>query len=104
MSSLYAAVSGEDCLAKALLRCLDTLKAFSDDTVATAAQIRPPAFRSEWLQKMDTLASSVDERVFKLLRNLVKSEEESRSGASVGGGSSKYKELYRVGLRVKITP
>jgi hypothetical protein len=77
MSSLYAALSGEDCLAKALLRCLDTLKAFSDDTVATAAQMQPPAGRSEWFQKMDTLASSVDERVFKLLRNLAKLAEES---------------------------
>jgi hypothetical protein len=104
MSSLYAAVSGEDCLAKALLRCLDTLKAFSDDTVATAAQMQPPAGRSEWFQKMDTLASSVDERVFKLLRNLVKLEEESSGGSSAsGGGSSKYKELYRVGLRAKMT-
>jgi hypothetical protein len=31
-------------------------------------------------KKMDTLASSVDERVFKLLRNLVKLEEESSGG------------------------
>jgi hypothetical protein len=103
MSSLYAALSGEDCLVKALLRCLDTLKAFSDDTVATAAQMQPPAGRSEWFQKMDILASSVDERVFKLLRNLAKLAEESSwcGGSSAGGGSNKYKELYRVGLHIR---
>jgi hypothetical protein len=104
LASLYAAVSGSDCLAKALLRCLDTLGAFSDETVATAARMQPLAGRSEWFQKMDTLALSVDERVFKLLRNLVKLEEESNSGSCPDGSNKcKYKELYRVGLRAKMT-
>jgi hypothetical protein len=42
----------------------------------------PPLGRSEWFQKNGYLASSVDERVFKLLRNLVKLEGSS-SGSPV---------------------
>jgi hypothetical protein len=52
---------------------------------------------------MDTLASSVDERVFKLLRNLVKLVRWRAVAPLASGNNSKYKELYRVGLRAKMT-
>lgn len=86
IASLYAAVSGEECLAKALTRCLDTVEAFSADAIAAAGS------SSQWLEQMETLAGSVDDRIFKLLRNLAKVED-----------SQKWKDLYRVGLSAKMT-
>lgn len=84
IASLYAAVSGEECLVKALMRCLDTVEAFSPEAIDEAR------YSSEWLEKMETLASSVDDRVFKLLRNLVKID------------SGRWKDLYREGLSAKM--
>lgn len=102
VSSLYAAVAGEECLAKALLRCLDTIDAFSERIIATVAQMQPVATRTEWFQRMSTLAESVEERVFKLLRNLVKLEEEEKNAATAIYSSSKYKDIYRLGLGIKM--
>ena len=84
LASLYAAVSGVECLTKALSRCLDTHDAFSQESIDAA---RP---NSEWVDKMNTLAASVDDRVFKLLRDLVKLEPD------------RYKELYREALTAKM--
>ncbi len=84
IASLYAAVSGEECLVKALTRCLDTVEAFSSDTIQELTN------SVEWLDKMETLASSVDDRVFKLLRSLVKLD------------SDRWKDLYREGLSAKM--
>ena len=44
---------------------------------------------------METLASSVEDRVFKLLRNLVKLEPSEHS-------DPRYKEIYRIGLTAKM--
>ena len=91
LSSLYASVSGEECTTKALLRCLDTVEAMSGEAIESA--ISNPAGSSEWFTKMDTLGSSIEERVFKHLRTLVKLENE---------GKSLFKDLYRVGLQAKM--
>jgi hypothetical protein len=89
LASLYAAVSGEECLTKALARCLDTYDAFSQDAIDAAAA----STSKDWMDKMETLASSIEDRVFKLLRSLVKLEP---------GHPDRYKELYRVGLIAKM--
>jgi hypothetical protein len=91
LASLYAAVSGEECLTKALSRCLDTYDAFSREAI-DAALASPKS--NDWFDKMETLASSMEERVFKLLRSLVKLESENNAGT--------YKNLYRVGLTAKM--
>jgi len=94
IASLYSSVSGQECLEKALLRCLDAAESFNAESILMASKdLRK---RGEWFQKMDTLASSVEERVFKLLKSLVKLEEE-------GSGGTKYKDLYRAGLTAKIS-
>ena len=96
IASLYSTVSGQECLEKALIRCLDTVECFGSETIFAASN--DLAKRAEWFQKMDTLASSVEDRVFKLLRLLVKLEEESVGGAT----ATRFKELYRTGLTAKI--
>jgi hypothetical protein len=84
IASLYAAVSGEECLEKALSRCLDTVDAFSEEAMDTAGN------STQWWVQMETLALSVDDRVFKLLRSLAKLESE------------RWKDLYREGLSAKM--
>jgi hypothetical protein len=88
LASLYAAVSGEECLTKALSRCLDTCKAFSQETIELATMNNNRA--SGWLSNMETLADNVEDRVFKLLRSLVKLE------------GDRYKDAYREGLSAKM--
>lgn len=90
LCQLYSSVSGENGLLQALSRCLDTAVVFSTKSFATQqAKLSPPEM-SLWLDQMQTLADSVEERVFKILRSLVKSDE-----------TGKYKEWYRVGLSCK---
>jgi len=95
VASLYSSVSGQECLEKALVRCLDCGTAFSAESIFTASN--DLATRQEWFQKMDTLASSVEDRLFKLLKSLVKLEEEG------GSGATKFKDLYRTGLTAKLS-
>ena len=85
LANLYAVVSGEECLSKALARCLET-----DDAFAFHTSPSP-----QWLEKMQTLAVSVEERVLKVLVSLVKLEREYNSG-------EKYKGAYRVALMLKM--
>ena len=82
LASLYAAIPGEEGLIKALGCCLDSCDAFSMDTSAKATV--------DCYDKMATIAASVDDRVFKLLRSLVKID------------ASLYKDLYREGLTAKM--
>jgi len=84
-ASLYSAVSGEECLSKALLCCLDTRAAFSVEVGASAKE------------QMKILEESVEERVTKLLLSLVKMEKEKSKP------SDKYKEMYRKVLGYKMT-
>lgn len=88
LASLYAAVAGEECLMKALSRCLDTYRVFAPESVDVA--LKNDKQPKEWLDNMKTLAESVEERVFKLLRSLNKLE------------SQKYKDAYRDGLTAKM--
>jgi hypothetical protein len=93
LSNLYAAVSGKECLSKALARCLDTVECFSQTSV-DAARERGEA--TDWFPKMTTVASSVEDRIFKLLVSLVKEEKD---GAAA---STRYKDLYRAALTAKM--
>jgi len=83
-ASLYSAVSGEECLSKALLCCLDTRSAFSVEVLPSARE------------QMKILEESVEERVTKLLLSLVKMEKEKSKP------SDKYKEMYRKVLGYKM--
>lgn len=97
LASLYASVSGEECLLKALLCCLDTAVTFAPDAIVIAS--KDFGRRQEWFQKMNTLASSVDEQTFKFLKNLVKLEDH---GLTLKAAKT-YKDLYRAGLSAKIS-
>ncbi len=90
LCQLYSSVSGEEGLLQALSRCLDTAVAFSIQSYAAQHTKASPQELSLWLNQMVTLADSVEERVFKILRTLIKSDE-----------TGKYKEWYRVGLSCK---
>jgi hypothetical protein len=108
LSKLYSIVSGLDSTREALRVCLASEDAFSRAAIQSAAAL-PSS--DEWYRQMDTLASSMEEAVFKLLRTLVKLEEEESRSASSSGGSpsalvpnsySRYKDLYRTGLQAKM--
>lgn len=102
LASLYAAVSGEECLTKALFRCLDTMDAFSQKAIDAACQNRSTEAKREWVEKMQTLASSVEQRVFKLLRSLVKDEFDGSANESKETSNGKFKEIYRAALTTKM--
>ena len=90
-SSLYSAVSGEECLSKALSCCLDTYMAFSVKVVPAATD-----------EQMKILEENVESRVSKLLLNLVKIEKENSS--KLKGKQKpldKYKTMYRKVLEYK---
>jgi hypothetical protein len=108
LSNLYSIVSGLDSTRKALQVCLDSEDAFSRAAIESASAL---ASRDDWFRQMETLASSAEETVFKLLRTLVRlEEEENRSGTNNGAtpnrtpaqSSSTYKDLYRTGLQAKM--
>jgi hypothetical protein len=89
-SSLYSAVSGEECLSKALLCCLDTRTAF----------LLPMA--PDVTKQMRILSDNVEARVSKLLLSLVKIEKEYNSNLKAGQKAlSKYKDMYRAVLAHK---
>jgi hypothetical protein len=114
LSNLYSVVSGLDSTHQALKVCLDAESAFS--TASIEAALASPS-RDEWFRQMDTLATTLEDSVFKLLKLLVKLDEhESRknllsSASSPGTGAApspspptpNYKDLYRAGLRAKMT-
>eukprot|EP00977_Amphora_coffeiformis_P019178 scaffold6986_cov190-Amphora_coffeaeformis.AAC.6 len=92
LSNLYASVQGEGGISKALLCCFDTAPTFSPDTLQSHRGIDG----RKWMEQMATLASEVEDRVFKLLRSLTKLEEEG------GDVTPKYKLIYRAGLTAKM--
>lgn len=95
LSSLYAALSSEfECTEKAVACCLDALATF-DSTVVQGWAVKESKARSEWFSKMSDLATSLEERIFKLLRTLVKLEEDLTVRAV------SYKETYRSALQAK---
>lgn len=100
-SSLYSVVSGEESTRKALALCLGAATAFSQAAIDCA--LEHLATRSEWFRQMDTVASSLEDTVFKMLRTLVKLEDECGPSSSVQPTKNNYKEWYRTGLRSKMS-
>lgn len=103
-SNLYSAVSGQECLSKALACCLDCRAAFSPSAVSAAFERlnqtkanRMSSDAHDWFGKMTTLADTVEGRVSKLLLSLVKIEKDNKSS------SDKYKNMYRSLLTHKIS-
>lgn len=91
LASLYAAIPGEEGLMKSLGCCLDCCDTFSAEAIKVGSSISSNAkSKAEWYEKMETIAQSVDDRVFKLLRSLVKANPD------------RYKDMYREGLTAKM--
>ena len=92
LASLYAAIPGEEGLMKSLGCCLDCCDTFSMETITTSTSITCSTAKSkaEWYEKMETISQSVDDRVFRLLRSLVKADP------------VRYKDMYRAGLTAKM--
>ena len=93
LSNLYSSVPGEEGNAKALFCCLDTIKALNlpGDTEASAID-RP----DDLYEQINTVATSIEDRVFVLLRRLVKLFDD-------GLTKIPYKEVYRASLTAKMT-
>lgn len=102
LSNLYSSVSGAECLKKALACCLDTSDAFKTNGGDSSRESFQQ--KQEWSQKMNTLATSIEERVFKLLLNLVKIEKKENECSLRGNVSTKekYKFMYREALGMKM--
>lgn len=90
-ADLLSTVSGEQCLCQAFLRYLDTMDAFSKDSIDRGSS------SAEWMAEMCTLAGSVEDKVFKTLRNLVKLAEDSKDDKP-----GKFKNVYRAALGAKM--
>mmetsp|Transcript_17056 Transcript_17056/g.35192 ORF Transcript_17056/g.35192 Transcript_17056/m.35192 type:complete len:811 (-) Transcript_17056:43-2475(-) len=84
LASLYAAIPGEEGQLKSLGCCLDSCDTFSQDFLGKKER------NKDWYETMETIAESVDDRVFKLLRSLAKAD------------SNRYKDMYREGLTAKM--
>jgi hypothetical protein len=98
LANLYSTVSGTtEGLWKAMMCCLDTTSAFSPEACEQASQ---PKGGAEWLSKMCTLASELEDRLFKILVSLVKLEKDSTSSKD---GKDQHKQLYRDALAAKVT-
>jgi len=104
-SSLYTAVSGEECLGKALGISLDTREAFSSDAISAARERLKPSDLREWFNNMKTLSENVESRVMKLLLSLTKLEKDNNSKLKKDSPhSEKYKSMYREILTHKMKP
>ena len=89
LANFYASIHGQGMVSKeALLCCFDTVPAFSPESV------QAHCLDDEWLAQMASLASQVEDVVFKVLRSLTKLEE--------GSASAQFKALYRSGLSAKM--
>ncbi|VEU44268.1 unnamed protein product [Pseudo-nitzschia multistriata] len=92
LASLYAAIPGEEGIIKSLGCCLDCCDTFSMEAIkaSTALASSTAKSKADWYEKMETIAKSVDDRVFKLLKSLYKID------------SVRYNDLYREGLTAKM--
>ena len=105
LSSLYSTVSMDyGCQQKALLCCLDTCDAFSEDAIRCASMEPSKNDNSpvrcsskKWFDRMKTLDNKVEERIFGLLSKLVKIEKNSPTLIP------RYEKLYRNALKVKLS-
>lgn len=93
LSNLYSAVSGPECLSKALSCCFDSIYAFSAEAISAAVERRKVNNDSDWFNKMETLAKTLEDQIFRVLHSLVRLE---KSG-------TKFKEMYRVALTSKVS-
>jgi hypothetical protein len=102
-SNLYAAVSGEECLSKALGISLDTREAFSSNAISAAHERLKPSDQRDWFNNMNTLSENVESRVMKLLLSLTKLEKENNSKLEKDSAHpEKYKGMYREVLTHKM--
>jgi len=102
-SNLYAAVSGEECLGKALGISLDTKEAFSSDAISAAFERLKPSDLRDWFNNMSTLSENVESRIMKLLLSLTKLEKDNNSKLKKDSPhSEKYKGMYREVLTHKM--
>ena len=102
-SNLYAAVSGEECLSKALGISLDTREAFSPESISAAQTRLKLSDLKDWFTNMSTLSENVESRVMKLLLSLTKLEKDNNTNLKeVSCQSEKYKGMYREVLSHKM--
>ena len=98
-AGLFSSVSGQkESAEKALRCCIDTCDAFSSEAICAASQ-RQGMHSSlpddkEWFDKMCALGDAIEDKVIKLLQELVKMEK------SEGGDT--YKNMYRAALTAKM--
>jgi hypothetical protein len=91
LASLYATIPGEEGIMKSLGCCLDCCDTFSEEAISASTHgLTQAKSKADWYDKMETIAQSLDDKVFKLLRSLVKID------------SVKYKDMYREGLTAKM--
>ena len=95
LANLYAVVSGKEGLSKALYCCLDTCTSFSFESIDAALE-RQENGDTGWFEKMSTLATSLEQHIFKFLVSLVKIEKESTEADNF------YREMYRTALKAKM--
>jgi hypothetical protein len=102
-SNLYAAVSGEECLSKALGISLDTREAFASHAITAAHERLKLSDVGEWFKTMNTLSENVECRVTNILLSLTKIEKDNNSKLKKGvPHSEKYKHMYREVLTHKM--
>merc|ERR1712176_536381 len=99
-------VASLDCTIQALNCCIDTLQAFSPDSIrCTIHNNNNSNYTTEWFSKMLTLATNVEDRISKLLLHLVKIEKDELYKKTKHNHHLKrgitFKTLYRIALDAK---
>lgn len=99
-AGLFSGVSGQkESAEKALRCCIDTCDAFSSEAICAASQRQKSRSTlpddKEWYTKMCALGDAIEDKVFKLLQEMVKLEKADGSGAT-------YKNMYRAALTWKM--
>lgn len=98
-AGLFSSVSGQkESAEKALRCCIDTCDAFSSEAICAASQRQRSGSTlrddKEWYTKMCALGDAIEDKVFKLLQELVKLEK--------ADGGDTYKNMYRAALTAKM--
>lgn len=98
-AGLFSSVSGQkESAEKALRCCIDTCDAFSSEANCAASQRQRSGSTlpddKEWYTKMCALGDAIEDKVFKLLQELVKLEK--------ADGGDTYKNMYRAALTAKM--
>jgi len=98
-AGLFSSVSGQkESAEKALRCCIDTCDAFSREAICAASQRHAMHSKlpddKEWFDKMCALGDAVEDKVLKLLQELVKMEKSD--------GGDTYKSMYRAALLAKM--